>query len=392
MKLKAAILMTIFSFSTLAGRETGNGGFAHVCRNKKGKITSAKLLDLWEGEELKTWASQRPADEQIKNILKKIGDVSLNALSLVQANYENIRNNYIFTGRPLSKSEDAFPPYEPGNGCSYEQVARFESVLTETGQGGLRINREIYDSAFFTESDRAALMIHEAIYMADRAANDATTSTRTRVLVAHLFSESTMPNAVRMTFAKLIYGEFSWIEGVNKKKPIFAVKDRTKFVFSFHVGRLDGVQSYSGEASDEHKKNLYRCTVERIGDVLADSGWVTIDEILDLNKPNVGTAEVPYSRLVGTYPVGEFLPPSGSTAAEGMEFGCYKRGNDGVEVPVTFAGFYHPEDGGECLNMNNDGSTSVSSGDACLVWLESIEEAELKDIAPFEIVKSQPVK
>ncbi len=54
MKVKLSLTVLLLVGNVFAGGEVGNGGFAHVCRDSQGKISSARLLDLWGGEELKS--------------------------------------------------------------------------------------------------------------------------------------------------------------------------------------------------------------------------------------------------------------------------------------------------------------------------------------------------
>lgn len=391
MKFLFSVLLLLMFQNSFAGRETGNGGFAHVCRNSSGKIVSAKLLDLWESEKLKTWSSSEPSEKQIEKVLEKIGNISLNAYMGIKENLTFIqkKENQVFSSRPLSKTKDAFPPYDPGEGCAYEQVARFENVLTETGKRGLRIYSEIYDSPFFTESDRAALMVHEAIYLQDRIFNGAKTSTRTRMLVAHVFSDSKVPNSARMTFATLVPKD-------EDGKSIHAVTNPASFYYTLHISSLDGV-TYSEDIRPEQKNKLYRCMGRSLSTRdLADTGWTTIDKILSLDNPNVGTPGVPYFSVTGRYSAHVYPPRQIEESqsyffSEAIMFSCRSKDESGKEFSVPFEGYYLFEDGSECLGMDKDGSISVESGDSCLEWVKATKadkRGEFRDLVSFEVVRS----
>lgn len=380
MNFKYALVSVLLSTSVFAGRETGNGGFAHVCRGVDNKITSAQLLDLWESEELNTWSTNLPAIEQINTALNKISEISPDAENIISDFLTQIKSSLVFSKRPLTKTADALPPYEPGLGCAYEQVARFEPVLTETGKRGLRIHSEIYNSPFFSESDKAALMLHEAIYLADRTMNDAMTSTRTRTLVAHLFSESTIPNAVRMTFGKL----------TSDATRIWATMDPLVFKFSVQISEVDKV-SYSEDATDEQKESLYRCTAGELFKerTQGDTGWISLEKLLDLDLSPGGIGSSPVS-IKGSYAATfESTGNPGQTYSDSLRFACSKKGKDGIEKPVQFSGYYFSENS-ECLGVDENGAVSVYSGDSCLAWIKDTKASELEVFSSVEIVKAEP--
>src|SRR4051794_20098658 len=73
-------LLTLFAIlavasGAVAGNETGHGGGAIVCRNGMGQVTSAELLDLWEGKVelgLTIVDSSLPVEEQIATQLRRL--------------------------------------------------------------------------------------------------------------------------------------------------------------------------------------------------------------------------------------------------------------------------------------------------------------------------------
>jgi hypothetical protein len=357
----------------------GNGGFAHVCRDAKGLITSARLLDLWEAESLGAYASNRPVEAQIEEALRKLKDFSPNAYRVAGYEYDQLKIATVKVNHPLSKTEDAFPPYEPGPGCSYEQVARFEPVLTETGTSGLRINSEIYDSPFFTNSDRAALYIHEALYFMDRHRTGATNSQRARTLTGHLLSASPVPNAVRMLF--------SYVDGIqleaeteNEKVPVLALKDPLHSKVSLKIWSIEGVSA--DRAVGQSPEKSYRCVLNsempRKYDVPGDTGYLPLSEILGHFDRKLDR-DVPGVKLTATVNANEFEPTPGQdreaafgvTNAIGAQ--CYTKDASGKEVPVMFESTVAYDDA-ECMNVSDDGSTAVYTGEECEISLDSKAE------------------
>lgn len=347
----------------------GNGGFAYVCRDNQNKIISAQLLDLWEAEELKTHRSNIAVEKQIAAALKKMKAVSPNAGSFVAHALEVLQSSMVYVNRPLTRTEDAFPPYIPATGCAYEQVARYEPVLTETGTRGLRVYREIFDSPHFSNSDRAALFVHEAVYYLDRGSNKSTNSQRTRSIVAHLFSESKMPNAIRLTIGGLLGIEHR--DGDNNPHRILALKNPARVGLELSFEEVDGL---TGERLGD-KSNLYRCQlIDLAGEGTVDTGWVTVDKIVgDYETVDENARDA--TKYKGYTSIPEFSPgrkPSedGTGFANSVMTQCQKKGPDGKAVPVPFNVYVKFEDSVDCLDIERDGSVSTAHGEHCFVQTE----------------------
>ena len=369
-----AATMSTTEISMLAADRVGNGGFAHVCRDNRGRITSARLLDLWETNTLYPHSSNEPVETQVETALKKLKSFSPNAYRVVNFRYQAIKNAIVKTPRALSMTEDAFPPYEPARGCKYEQVARFEPVLTETGTSGLRINSEIYDSPRFSNSDRAALFIHEAVYLVDRLRNQATNSQRARTLTAHLMSQSPVPNAVRMLFLYLIGTQYT-NEGV--KNPIFALPDPNRIQVQMRIYDIEDI-SYDG-STPEQKTSQYRCTLgtqlERPGDTQGDTGYQNLGDLVRYNPVSLVRAAFGAHEH---FKASRDLPDTYEyTVMNMVNAQCFKKDDQGKEVRVKFSAELSFEDA-ECMRVSADGSTFVDSGERCSMQLET-DEKQLKD-------------
>ncbi len=357
--------------AALLSDRVGNGGFAHVCRDDSGNITSASLLDLWEAESLRPHASDAPVHEQVELALAKLLEFAPNAYRVVGFRYDLLKTAVVKTNRPLSMTEDAFPPYEPMPGCRYEQVARFEPVLTEMGTSGLRIFSEIYDHPTFTNSDRAALFVHEAIYLVDRLRNNATNSQRARTLTGHLMSESPVPNAVRMLFNYLIGAHRPAESGMMN--PILAVADPMKTKASIvRMYQIEGISSDS--IKGEQGEKMYRCTIGQIfpqeTDHNGDTGYRPLKELVSyttpLNLPSVtGISEFGQRNK-------EALSDD-DTVMNSIGVQCVKKDEAGNEIPVPFIADVELE-GAECMTVSQDGSTFVARGKRCTLQIEADAE------------------
>lgn len=181
--MKILLFLTLFSSLTFAG-DKGNGGYSIVCRDTEGgPITSAELLDIYEGRVLYKRhyeVNQNSVNDLIEQAKAKVAEFGFFA-SKLQKEFLLIENNTIFipAGNELEPTEDAFPPIKK-KGCKFEQLANY------TNSGELLISSEIYDE--LDNVNKAALIIHEAIYSIRRKALGETTSQNTRRLVAHLMA------------------------------------------------------------------------------------------------------------------------------------------------------------------------------------------------------------
>lgn len=171
------------SFSAIAG-DKGNGGYSVVCRNDDGTIATAELLDIYEGR-------------LIHNL--KYANNSLNLAALLsQTQFKvrterafsdkfireirNINSNLVFIpeGNELELTEDALPSIKKKN-CQFEQLANY----TENGE--IIVSQEIYDQ--LDTLNKAALVVHEAVYAIRRKALGESTSVSSRKLTAFLMAE-----------------------------------------------------------------------------------------------------------------------------------------------------------------------------------------------------------
>ncbi len=357
--------------STHASGRVGNGGFAYVCRDTSGAITEARLLDLWEAEGVSTWRKDDSIDSQLKAALDKLAAISPNAYTNVTENLESFRASAVFSGRSLNTTDDAFPPYKPGPGCSYEQVARYEPLITETGKSGLRIAAEIFNSPYFSNSDRAALFFHESAYFVDRRTNKAENSQLTRLVTAHLFSDSKIPNTVRLATAALLVGKKRWEDFSTQKVKIpatvVAVPDPARIKFEIQFSTVDGINSDNLHTMTTSQRSaLYRCVstaIEAPGKpVKTDTGWVKLSELV---MADVYDTSPDLIRIHGQFPALEFT--EGFVPMRNAVFlVCESRSGSGKSKSVSFkdAVFKLPE--GQSLYVSADDSLVISDGETPL--------------------------
>lgn len=191
--MRSSIVLTgilFYAFSAFAG-DKGNGGYSIVCRDTAGQIISAELLDIYEGKVLfrKNYADTNsgPADI-VSSVVSKLNNYSVFQAKL-KKEISLIEKNKIFIplGNELEPTEDAFPPIRK-KGCEFEQVANY------TNLGELIIAEEIHNH--LDNVNKAALIIHEAIYSIRRKAVGDTNSQVTRRFVAQLLATNSDPEVI----------------------------------------------------------------------------------------------------------------------------------------------------------------------------------------------------
>jgi hypothetical protein len=190
MKMYLAILVSVISFKVSAAFEmgpmgaiSGGGGKAVVCRDANGAIKSAEAFDLYEGRlmwGLNISTSSEPADQQILRLTKA---QPLNSMGLIEIYTRSVMDHMrlLPADAQLIDINDSFEAIAPKN-CKIEQLANYYN------DNMILVNGEIWQA--LDETNRAALILHEATYAAERIFG-AVDSRRSRHITSSLFDVST---------------------------------------------------------------------------------------------------------------------------------------------------------------------------------------------------------
>ena len=196
-KLIMALALPLFAYSAFAGPITSGGGFAVVCRNVKGKIDSAQLLDLYEAEKklgLTLIESKNDVVKDLKNAVSNqyrilgfdLKDPSTDAsIESALGRYKDYLNEalYLPINFKLPEVSDLGLHELPPLGCNIEQVAFFDDSSEK-----LKISTSIWNE--LDSLSQAALIFHEVIYLDKRRSNNDITSMKTRSVVGVNFSNA----------------------------------------------------------------------------------------------------------------------------------------------------------------------------------------------------------
>jgi len=166
-----------------AGGVDGGGGKSIVCRNSAGNITSTEILDLYEGRVMfgkNITETAEPMAVQIKNALNQIPAYSR---GLIEVYVNQVQKNMKIApaGTKLLPIDDSFEVIAPKD-CSVEQAANYYNDKLILVSGDIWAN--------LTETGKAALILHEAVYASNRLVG-ATNSRQSRHIVANIFDPST---------------------------------------------------------------------------------------------------------------------------------------------------------------------------------------------------------
>ena len=180
-------MIAVLSFSTVSASTdssgVGNGGISVVCRDNADRITSAQLLDIYEGKVRfgKTYDNQLDVDTKVELAQLKLVQHP-DFLAAFQEELAKVKAMmvYIPVGNGLTPTNDAFPAVFK-KGCDFEQLANY------TEEGDLLVSQEIYNE--LATVDRAALLVHETVYALLRK-NGATDSRQARKLTAELLAQN----------------------------------------------------------------------------------------------------------------------------------------------------------------------------------------------------------
>lgn len=183
--MKSAFLGLVF-LSAIANARTGGvdggGGKSIVCRDSSNAIISAEVLDLYEGRVmfgLNIPETLEPKEDQIRNALNRI---PISSRGTIELYVDQVQKNMKITpaGTQLLPIDDSSEVLAP-QGCSAEQAANYYNDRL------ILISGDIWGS--LSETGKAALVLHEAIYASNRLVG-ATNSRQSRLAVAHIFDPS----------------------------------------------------------------------------------------------------------------------------------------------------------------------------------------------------------
>lgn len=238
--LLISFILTI-SMQTLAqrqGGESSGGGGGFVCRNKAGVATSVELLDLWESPFVFGWTPQNstlPYEQQIDAAVAKLKiiyaimglDIEA-AVSLVKSQMAAVPQ-----GVSVPTPTDTGHLFEKP-GCPFEGLMYYSGTYS----------RLFYVNDYFkllSETHKAAMIMHEAIYYFLRDYLHDTDSMRSRKIVACLFSPDCTANITAASLTKNMVAVYH-CDNANISYDVYAPKTTsTPSMVKIIFNKLSGI-------------------------------------------------------------------------------------------------------------------------------------------------------
>lgn len=202
------------SMPAFAGAGSSGGGAAIVCRDGNRKITSAELLDLYEGKvrfEYQIPGNASEPREQILAAIEKLNSHARYKPLARQVVAEVIsRMRFLPPGVVFQSPEDLGGSYGivMPDGCGVEGVGFYEA------DGTLKVSRSIY--AAFSKTDQAAFIVHEALYKIARDRPTTDNSAASRQLNAAVFSTDVSSDVIQKMSESLVDGGYDWLFDHNE--------------------------------------------------------------------------------------------------------------------------------------------------------------------------------
>ena len=178
----------------MAGTESSGGGPSVYCANASNPDGIAQMYDFFEGRvryglNIPT-TNSLSKEALIEAALTKLEIINYGIAQDVKSEYENLTKQIKFLPdgilmgpvTDLGNAEAALTPV----GCQIVYAGYVEQ------SGRLSISKNIFKH--FTETDKAGLLLHEAIYSLARKATTQDNSRSTRILNSFLFSDEVHPS------------------------------------------------------------------------------------------------------------------------------------------------------------------------------------------------------
>lgn len=195
------LFFTPFSYLLAQGHVVRNGGDAVVCYadNTHSKIVSIDLFDHWELSHIlppNTHLNLGPEDysviDKINIALTQIERFDFQLAQMIRNPALSIAQNieyYLADTEQIIEVDDENPQVVPENNCLMQQFA-IQIKNTSPGDRRFLVSRFLYNHPLTTNTTRAGLILHEAIYRY-AVSKGHTDSQRTRTL-NYLFSSTDM--------------------------------------------------------------------------------------------------------------------------------------------------------------------------------------------------------
>lgn len=190
-----ALFFTNLAFSQGGGQGAGNGGGGWKCINADKSVRWIKTFDLFEAEhewDMGIQSSEDAPEIQARAAIAALPDTLLLKKILGERLDEIIgKMPGIFVPGPLPIVTDDIASITPSDRTCKDGTWERVQLAIYWSNGKLEIDKDLYNHPKFSKTDRAALLLHEALYslLRDSKGQDPN-SIRTRMIVGFLLDKS----------------------------------------------------------------------------------------------------------------------------------------------------------------------------------------------------------
>jgi hypothetical protein len=198
MKMLALSILAIlicWQSAEAASPRVGNGGGVWTCEDRATRsIRWLRFVDLFEAENefgLNVPVKPGATWDIARDVIAGISGISPNLNRLLQAYPVNFREVIRFLPKSsgLTVIEDAAIRVRPLPETCEDGYLYYGQLANFTFDGRLLISSKFWKDESFTNTERAALIVHEAVYKALREGMGDKNSSRVRQIVGLLFSD-----------------------------------------------------------------------------------------------------------------------------------------------------------------------------------------------------------
>ena len=195
------------------GGNVGNGGGVWVCQNldQIGTVRWARLVDLFEGRvEFKMNIPEESAALSYEDIVKqkrmRIFMADRDLYEVLDPYFDKVAKNIDPVDAELEIVNDALYRIKPHKKyCALGKIT-YVQLANYTSYGKILLQKDIWNDAKLSTQDKAALIVHEAVYWYLRDEHKDANSVRAREIVAAVFSDL-CPKRLAMRINKVLTGE-----------------------------------------------------------------------------------------------------------------------------------------------------------------------------------------
>ena len=227
------MLFALFSAQSFAGEGSiGNGGGSWVCREKNGKIRWSELVDLFEARheyDDETIQSSEKYPKIVAQIQERLTQIDPKLSRQMEYAFERVQvlahqpPSIKHTTDTLEFVDDSLYRLRPAPSRCKQGVLNYEQVVNFKNDGMILVQKDVFKS--LPEVSKAALVVHEAVYLHRREYLGDQTSVNTRRIVGLLFSQLDI-NEQAIEISKLSRND-------HPKERVFS-DDGSDFVFISH--------------------------------------------------------------------------------------------------------------------------------------------------------------